>query len=197
MSPMPCSTAATRSCSPRRPASAPTRWMLWRPMGGGIIEAAPSMTGPVLPRPPMRARDHRRRHRPGGGRGRGGVGASALVAFTMTGETARRRPGPVADTTAAFTTESATRSQLALTGRRNLPRPVRRAHRRHGPPGRRALLEITRCQVGDLVVMVAGSRRATPGRTNALRVHRIGDAIEPEPSYPCPRESSGRMNVRS
>jgi pyruvate kinase len=41
-----------------------------------------------------------------------------------------------------------------------------------------ALLEITRCQVGDLVVIVAGSPPGTPGRTNALRVHRIGDAID-------------------
>jgi pyruvate kinase len=41
-----------------------------------------------------------------------------------------------------------------------------------------ALLEITRCRVGDLVVMVAGSPPGTPGRTNALRVHRIGDAVE-------------------
>ena len=41
-----------------------------------------------------------------------------------------------------------------------------------------ALREITRCQVGDLVVIVAGSPPGTPGRTNALRVHRIGDAID-------------------
>jgi pyruvate kinase len=31
---------------------------------------------------------------------------------------------------------------------------------------------------GDLVVIVAGSPPGTPGRTNALRVHRIGDAVE-------------------
>jgi pyruvate kinase len=28
------------------------------------------------------------------------------------------------------------------------------------------------------VVIVAGSPPGTPGRTNALRVHRIGDAVE-------------------
>jgi imidazolonepropionase-like amidohydrolase len=33
-------------------------------------------------------------------------------------------------------------------------------------------------KVGDLVVLVAGSPPGTPGRTNALRVHRIGDAID-------------------
>jgi pyruvate kinase len=40
-----------------------------------------------------------------------------------------------------------------------------------------ALLDIGRCDKGDLVVIVAGSPPGTPGRPNALRVHRIGDAI--------------------
>ncbi len=40
-----------------------------------------------------------------------------------------------------------------------------------------ALLDIGRCQKGDQVVIVAGSLPGTPGRTNALRVHRIGDGI--------------------
>lgn len=41
-----------------------------------------------------------------------------------------------------------------------------------------ALLEVGRSQKGDKVVIVAGSPPGTPGKTNALRVHRIGDAIE-------------------
>ena len=41
-----------------------------------------------------------------------------------------------------------------------------------------ALQDIGRCDKGDLVVLVAGRPPGTPGRTNALRVHRIGDAIE-------------------
>jgi pyruvate kinase len=41
-----------------------------------------------------------------------------------------------------------------------------------------ALRDLGRCSEGDLVVIVAGSPPGTPGRTNALRVHRIGDAIE-------------------
>jgi pyruvate kinase len=108
------------------------------------------------------------------------VGARALVAFTMTGETARRlarcrSPIPLL----AFTTESATRSQLALTwgAETFLVPPV--AHTDDMVRQvEAALLEITRCQVGDLVVLVAGSPPGTPGRTNALRVHRIGDAID-------------------
>ncbi len=108
------------------------------------------------------------------------AGAKALVAFTMTGETARRlarcrSPIPLL----AFTTESATRSQLALTwgAETFLVPPV--AHTDDMVRQvEAALRDIGRCVAGDLVVIVAGSPPGTPGRTNALRVHRIGDAIE-------------------
>ena len=46
------------------------------------------------------------------------------------------------------------------------------------PASSAALRDIGRCAQGDLVVIVAGSPPGTPGRTNALRVHRIGDAIQ-------------------
>ncbi|MGH3174279.1 MAG: pyruvate kinase [Streptosporangiaceae bacterium] len=108
------------------------------------------------------------------------VGARALVAFTMTGETVRRlarcrSPIPLL----AFTTEAATRSQLALTwgAETFLVPPVAHTDDMVGQV-EAALREITRCQVGDLVVVVAGSPPGTPGRTNALRVHRIGDAVD-------------------
>jgi pyruvate kinase len=108
------------------------------------------------------------------------VGARALVAFTMTGETARRLaryrpPIPLL----AFSIEPATRSQLALTwGVETFLVPevahtddmVRQVEA--------ALLEIGRCDKGDRVVVVAGSPPGSPGRTNALRVHRIGDAVD-------------------
>jgi pyruvate kinase len=108
------------------------------------------------------------------------VGAKALVAFTMTGETARRlaryrSPIPLL----AFTTEAATRSQLALTwgAETFLVPPV--AHTDDMVRQvETALQDIGRCEPGDVVVIVAGSPPGTPGRTNALRVHRIGDAIE-------------------
>ena len=108
------------------------------------------------------------------------VGARALVAFTMTGETARRlarcrSPIPLL----AFTTEAATRSQLALTwGAETFLVPAVEHTDDMVRQVEVALREITRCQVGDLVVMVAGSPPGTPGRTNSLRVHRIGDAID-------------------
>jgi pyruvate kinase len=108
------------------------------------------------------------------------IGAKALVAFTMTGETARRlaryrSPIPLL----AFTTESATRSQLALTwGAETFLVPPAAHTDDMVRQVEAALLQIGRCADGDLVVMVAGSPPGTPGRTNALRVHRIGDAVE-------------------
>ena len=47
-----------------------------------------------------------------------------------------------------------------------------------------ALLKIGRAEEGDIVVIIAGSPPGIPGSTNALRVHRMGDAInEVAPAY--------------
>jgi pyruvate kinase len=107
------------------------------------------------------------------------VGATALVAFTMSGETARRlaryrSPIPLL----AFTPEPATRSQLALTwGVETFIVPPTRHTDDMVRQVETALLDIGRCQKGDKVVIVAGSPPGTAGKTNALRVHRIGDSI--------------------
>jgi pyruvate kinase len=107
------------------------------------------------------------------------VGARALVAFTMSGETARRlaryrSPIPLL----AFTPLQATRSQLALTwGVETFIVPSAQQTDQMVRQVESALLDIGRCEKGDKVVIVAGSPPGTPGRTNALRVHRIGDAI--------------------
>ncbi|UOE20296.1 pyruvate kinase [Thermobifida halotolerans] len=106
------------------------------------------------------------------------VGAKALVAFTSSGETARRlaryrSPIPLL----AFTTESATRFQLSLTWGvethlvpwvDNTDDMVRQVETE--------LLDMG-YQKGDKVVIVAGSPPGTQGSTNMLRVHRMGDAI--------------------
>ena len=108
------------------------------------------------------------------------VGAKALVAFTMTGETARRlaryrSPVPLL----AFTTEPATRSQLALTwGVETFIVPAVRHTDDMVHEVDSALVRLGRCTIGDKIVVVAGSPPGSPGKTNALRVHRIGDAIE-------------------
>ncbi len=106
------------------------------------------------------------------------VGARALVAFTITGETARRlaryrSPIPLL----AFTPQPATRSQLALTwGVETFIVPPARHTDEMVRQVEDALLHTGRCEKGDRVVIVAGSPPGTPGRTNALRVHTIGDA---------------------
>ena len=107
------------------------------------------------------------------------VGAKALVAFTMTGETARRlaryrSPIPLL----AFTTEPATRSQLALTwGVETFIVPTVRHTDDMVHQVDSALVRLGRCAIGDKIVIVAGSPPGSPGKTNALRVHRIGDAV--------------------
>jgi pyruvate kinase len=107
------------------------------------------------------------------------VGAKALVAFTMTGETVRRlaryrSPIPLL----AFTTEPATRSQLALTwGVETFIVPTVRHTDEMVREVDTALVKLGRCEIGDKIVIVAGSPPGSPGKTNALRVHRIGDAI--------------------
>jgi pyruvate kinase len=107
------------------------------------------------------------------------VGAKGLVAFTMTGETARRlaryrSPIPLL----AFTTEPATRSQLALTwGVETFISPTVHHTDEMVHEVDSALVSLGRCAIGDKIVIVAGSPPGSPGKTNALRVHRIGDAI--------------------
>jgi pyruvate kinase len=107
------------------------------------------------------------------------VGARALVAFTMTGETARRlaryrSPIPLL----AFTTEPATRSQLALTwGVETFISPTVHHTDDMVHVVDSTLVSLNRCAIGDKIVIVAGSPPGSPGKTNALRVHRIGDAI--------------------
>ncbi|WP_026119273.1 pyruvate kinase [Nocardiopsis ganjiahuensis] len=107
------------------------------------------------------------------------VGAKALVAFTMSGETARRlaryrSPIPLL----AFTTEAGTRGRLSLTWGAetnlvpwvdNTDDMVRQVETE--------LLQLGDYHKGDKVVIVAGSPPGTTGSTNSLRVHRLGDAV--------------------
>ena len=42
----------------------------------------------------------------------------------------------------------------------------------------RILIDSHRVEKGDSVIIVAGSPPGIPGSTNAMRVHRVGDAVE-------------------
>jgi pyruvate kinase len=105
------------------------------------------------------------------------LGAKYLVAFTQTGDTARRlsryrSPIPVL----AFTPEPATRSQLNLTwGVETFLGPVVRTTDEMVRQVDGELLRLGRCRTGDTVVITAGSPPGVPGSTNMVRVHHIGE----------------------
>jgi pyruvate kinase len=107
------------------------------------------------------------------------LGAQFLVAFTQTGDSARRMsrlrsPIPLL----AFTPLESTRNQLALSWgiEAFLVQEVSHTDAMVLQVDR-MLLEMSRCRRGDLVVIVAGSPPGIPGSTNAMRVHQIGDAV--------------------
>jgi pyruvate kinase len=105
------------------------------------------------------------------------LGATALVAFTQTGDTVRRLarhhpPMPLL----AFTPDPSVRSQLALTwGVETFITPTTTHTDEMVRQVDAAMLENGRGRPGDVVVIVAGSPPSTPGSTNLLRVHRLGD----------------------
>ena len=107
------------------------------------------------------------------------LGVKYLIVFTQSGDTAKRmsriRPRlPML----AFTPEQHTRSRLALAwGIETYLVPMARHTDQMAVQVDKSLLADGRVQEGDLVVIVAGSPPGIPGSTNALRVHKMGDAI--------------------
>jgi pyruvate kinase len=113
------------------------------------------------------------------------VGASALVAFTQSGSTARllakhRSPIPLL----AFTPVPEVRSQLALTwGVETFLVPAVRHTDDMVRQVDNAMLGLGRMKPGEYVTIVAGSPPATVGSTNAMRVHRLGSPVPEHPQY--------------
>jgi pyruvate kinase len=114
------------------------------------------------------------------------VEAKYVVAFTQSGDSARRMSrlrGPIP--VLAFTPEARVRSQLSLSWGvetfktsevDHTDEMVRQVDEQ--------LLQIGRVEEGDLVVIIAGAPPGIPGSTNALRIHRMGDAInQVAPAY--------------
>jgi len=105
------------------------------------------------------------------------LGATALVSFTQTGDTVRRLARhhcriPLY----AFTPEPEVRRQLALSwGVESFVSPTVQHTDEMVRAVDDAMLANGRGRPGDLVVIVAGSPPSTPGSTNMLRVHRLGD----------------------
>ena len=78
----------------------------------------------------------------------------------------------------AFTPEPRVRSQLALTWgiETFLTHEVNHTDEMALQVDR-TLLELGRVEEGDFVVIIAGAPPGVPGSTNAVRIHRMGDAL--------------------
>ena len=114
------------------------------------------------------------------------VNAKYVVAFTQSGDSARRLARLRSKIpTLAFTPEARVRSQLSLSWGVETFKTVSVDHTDEMVRQvDEQLLQIGRVEEGDLVVIVAGSPPGIPGSTNALRIHRMGDAInEVAPAY--------------
>jgi len=107
------------------------------------------------------------------------VGAKILVAFTQSGDSARRMsrlrsPIPML----AMTPDNGTYNRLSLSWG---VEPMLTAAVNHTDEMvmqvDTLLIESKRVKIGDLVLIVAGSPPGIPGSINAMRVHKIGDAV--------------------
>jgi len=107
------------------------------------------------------------------------VGAKFLVAFTQSGDSARRMsrlrsPIPML----ALTPEIGTYNRLALSwGVESLLTATVNHTDEMVMQVDTILIESKRVKIGDLVLIVAGSPPGIPGSINAMRVHKIGDAV--------------------
>jgi pyruvate kinase len=107
------------------------------------------------------------------------VDAKFLVAFTKSGDSARRMsrlrsPIPIL----ALTPDTETFNQLALSwGIESMITPMVNHTDEMVKQVDTLLVESGRGVVGENIMIVAGSPPGIPGSTNAMRVHRIGDAI--------------------
>jgi pyruvate kinase len=103
--------------------------------------------------------------------------AKYLIAFTQSGDTARRlsrarSPIPVL----AFTYEPSVRSQLSLTwGVETFLGPFVPTTDEMVAQVEAQLLCLGRCERGDIVIITAGSPPGLAGSTNLVRVHRVGE----------------------
>jgi len=107
------------------------------------------------------------------------LGAKFLIAFTQSGDSARRMSrlrSPIA--MLAMTPEVATYNQLALSwGVEPIISPIVQHTDEMVIQVDTILIESGRVQKGENVVIVAGAPPGIPGSTNAMRVHRVGDAV--------------------
>ena len=108
------------------------------------------------------------------------VGAKYLVAFTQSGDSARRMSrlrSPIK--ILALTPETSVYNQLALSwGVEPMITPMVSHTDEMVKQVDAILIDSNRVQKGENVIIVAGSPPGIPGSTNAMRVHRVGDAVD-------------------
>ncbi|MBM2615330.1 pyruvate kinase [Actinoplanes sp. LDG1-06] len=109
------------------------------------------------------------------------IGAKALVAFSQTGDTVRRLARLHCELPLfAFTPTPEVRDQLALSWgvETFLTDMVQHTDDMFRQVDAK-MLGLGLAKPGDYVVVVAGSPPNAPGSTNTLRVHRLGDLVDP------------------
>ncbi|MGW7688635.1 pyruvate kinase [Streptomyces asiaticus] len=106
------------------------------------------------------------------------LGAKSLVAFTQSGDTARRLSRYRAQQPiVAFTTDASTRNQLTLSwGVESFVVPYVEHTDAMVDLVDAELLKLGRYSAGDTMIMTAGSPPGVPGTTNMVRVHHLGGA---------------------
>ena len=107
------------------------------------------------------------------------IGAKFLVTFTQSGDSARRISRLRSEIPIiAITPEVGTFNRLALSwGVESMVTPMVKHTDEMVLQADKMILEGKRAKEGDLVMIVAGSPPGIPGSTNAMRVHKVGDAV--------------------
>ncbi|GGJ75098.1 pyruvate kinase [Streptomyces camponoticapitis] len=105
------------------------------------------------------------------------LGGKALVAFTQSGDTARRLSRyRTIQPILAFTSDEATRNQLSLSwGVESFVVPHVNTTDAMVDLVDAELLKLQRYSEADTMIITAGSPPGVPGTTNMVRVHRLGD----------------------
>jgi pyruvate kinase len=107
------------------------------------------------------------------------LGAKYLVTFTQSGDSARRISRlrshiPIL----GITPEIGTYNRLALSwGIEPVVVPMVKHTDDMVMQADKLLIDSKRAEIGEMVMIIAGAPPGIPGSTNAMRVHRVGDAV--------------------
>ena len=125
------------------------------------------------------------------------IGAKYICVFTESGDTVRRmsrlrKPIPII----GFTPDPETRRRMELTwGARSYEVPRVGSTDEMFVQVDEVLIDRSRVQIGDKVLIIAGSPPGVVGTTNTLRIHRIGEATGQLPEAGPRKHTIGRGKV--